>query len=202
EAAAASGMPFDPLAWAVSTPTSSYPACMALKAAAEQGADAAARYLRRLREGLMVEGRRLDHPDALIAVAGEAELDVARFRIDLNSPAILEGFAADLELTRDGRHGIPTLQFSGRDGPGRVVRGRAPYGEYRQAALGAGALPARDDSPDLLEAIEEFGGLATAEAEELTGRPAPVIRSELWAAARDWRLRAVMTPTGELWEKA
>ena len=42
--------------------TSTYPACQAVKAAVEQGADAAYRYLRRVREGLMLERKKLDHP--------------------------------------------------------------------------------------------------------------------------------------------
>src|SRR5437867_777233 len=39
--------PIDPLLWADGPPTTSYPACMAVKAAAEQGAQAQERYLRR-----------------------------------------------------------------------------------------------------------------------------------------------------------
>ena len=202
EAGTASGMPFDPLSWVTSPPTSSYPACMAVEAAAEQGSGAAYRYLRRLREGLMAEGRRLDHPESLIAAAGEAGLDVARFRIDLNSPAIVEAFAADLEQAREGGHELPALGFPAPDGATHTVSGRAPYDQYREAAVGAGAEPAGAEPLDPLAVVERFGRVATVEVEELSGRPAPVVRSELWAAARDWRLRAVPAPIGELWEKA
>ena len=44
-----------------------------VKAAAEQGSDAAYRYLRRLREGLMTERKKLDHAEALVGEAGPAE---------------------------------------------------------------------------------------------------------------------------------
>src|SRR4051794_3744964 len=40
DAAAASGMPVDPRLWLDAPPRSSYPACIAVKAAAEQGLDA------------------------------------------------------------------------------------------------------------------------------------------------------------------
>ncbi len=71
-----------------------------MKAAREQGEAAAYRYLRRLREGLMFERRKLDHAEALRGEAGEAGLDVERFRIDLVSNAITEAFAADLDEVR------------------------------------------------------------------------------------------------------
>jgi predicted DsbA family dithiol-disulfide isomerase len=219
EVAAHSGMPFEPLIWTTSPPTSSYPACMAVKAAAEQGEEAGLRYLRRVREGLMAERRRLDHPESLTAAAGEAGLDVARFRIDLDSPAIMEAFAADLERTRtvpdearergavakSGGHErlpLPSAEFGGPDGDRAAVYGPGPYEEYREAALACGAAPSRTDPLEPLAAVERLGRVATVEAEELSGRPAPVVRAELWAAAREWRLKPVMAQTGELWETA
>jgi putative protein-disulfide isomerase len=202
EAASASGMPVDPLVWGSSPLTSTYPACMAVKAAEEQGPEAGARYLRRLREGLMAERRRLDHGEALIAAAGEAGLDTARFRIDLDSPAITEAFGADLELTREGGHDAPSLVFAGSDGAERTIHGLAPYEECREAALACGAEVANPGPLDPLDAVDRFGRVATVEAEELSGRPAPVVRAELWAAAREWRLKPAIALTGELWEKA
>jgi putative protein-disulfide isomerase len=97
-AADASGMPVDPRLWIESPPASSYPACLAVKAAAEQGPVVEAAYLRVLREGFAVRRRKLDGTDALMAAAREvAGLDVARFQIDLQSNAMAELFGADLE---------------------------------------------------------------------------------------------------------
>ena len=53
---------------------------MAVKAAAEQADDGGYRYLRRLREGLMCERRKLDHAEALVEEAARPGLDVERFR--------------------------------------------------------------------------------------------------------------------------
>ena len=87
--AAESGMPFDPRIWHTGGVRSTYPASMAVKAAQEQGSAAAERYLRALREGFMVHGRKLDGPEALAEEARGAGLDAPRFRIDLESNAIL-----------------------------------------------------------------------------------------------------------------
>jgi putative protein-disulfide isomerase len=66
EHSAQSDMPVDPRIWADGAPRSSYPACIAVKAAAEQGREAEARYLRALREGFMCARRKLDGPEALV----------------------------------------------------------------------------------------------------------------------------------------
>ena len=200
EAADRSRMPVDPLAWERNPISSTYPACQAVKAASEQGPDAELRYLRRLREGILCERRRLDHAEALVGVAGEAGLDVERFEIDLRSHAIVEAFGADLEETRsDEANSPPALAFVGEGGDLHRVAGESPYDSYRENALAAGASPQRDDRPEPLDAIEHFGRLATRELEELTGRPRPVLEADLWSAARDWRLKADTGPFGTLW---
>ncbi|MEA2340573.1 MAG: putative protein-disulfide isomerase, partial [Solirubrobacteraceae bacterium] len=94
DAAAATGMPVDVRGWLVGTPRSSFPACIAVKAAAEQGLDGP--YLRVLREGFMVDRKSLDTPEALIEAAqGVSGLDVARFANDVRSNATVEAFGAD-----------------------------------------------------------------------------------------------------------
>ncbi|MFN2611879.1 MAG: DsbA family protein [Solirubrobacterales bacterium] len=214
-----SGMPIDPRFWADRPIASTYPGCLAVKAACEQGSEAGYRYLRRLREGLMYEGKRLDHAEALVAAAGEAELDVSRFEIDLHSAAITEAFAADLEEARDipdaarqadqvsetegkERLSFPSLVFIGDGDERHGVYGYRPYAEYRAAATAAGAVPQAGTPPAPLAAIERFGRIATAELEELTQWPRPPLEAELWALARDWKAKPVPALTGTLWEPA
>jgi predicted DsbA family dithiol-disulfide isomerase len=213
---AETGMPADPRLWTQNPLASSYPACQAVKAAAEQGATAAYAYLRRLREGIVLERRKLDHVDALVAEAGPAGLDVDRFRIDLVSNAIVEAFAADLEAARaipdDARdagavrrtEGIerlsfPSAVFVGADGSRHAVWGSQPVEALREAALAAGAKRAVTRPAEPLEAVTRFGRLATREAEVLCERPAPVLQAELWQLARDWRVRAEPVLTGTVW---
>jgi putative protein-disulfide isomerase len=217
EAAAQSGMPIDPRMWADDPIGSTYPACQAVKAAAEQGPDRAYAYLRRLREGLMVERRKLDHLEALAAEAGPAGLDAGRFRLDLTSNAITEAFAHDLDRVRnipedaraagavsetEGRERIvfPSTLFFGDDGARRAVWGRGAYDVYRDAAVAVGAGPPVERPPEVLEAVERFGRVTTREVEVLTGRPRPVVEAELWGLARDWRLKPIPVLNGTLCE--
>jgi predicted DsbA family dithiol-disulfide isomerase len=219
DAAAETGMPMDPRLWTQAPLASTYPACQGVKAAAEQGPEAAYAYLRRAREAIMTERRKLDHAAALVEEAGAAGLDAGRFEIDLASHAITEAFAADLTEVREvpdavreqgkaghteGRERVsfPSAVFVGDDGARHGVWGWQPYERYREAALAAGATPVTGARPSALEAIERFGRCATREIEELTGRPCPVVEAELWALAADWRLRPVAALTGTLWELA
>jgi predicted DsbA family dithiol-disulfide isomerase len=216
---AETGMPIDPRLWRHNPIASTYPACQAVKAATEQGPEFGYAYLRRLREGLMCERKKLDHAEALVGEAGPAGLDVDRFRIDLGSHAITEAFAADLDEVRDPpaearaagavkrtedreRLSFPSLVFVGEDGERHGVWGWRPYDAYRVAATAAGATPERDAPPEPLEAIERFGRATTKEIEVLTERPAPVVRAELWGAATQWRLRPTDVLGGTIWEPA
>lgn len=215
--AAESGMPHDPRIWTESPLGSTYPACLAVKAASEQGWEAGYRYLRRLREGIMFGRRKLDHLEALLAEAGPARLDRDRFEIDVRSNAITEAFAADLDEVRsppdeareadavgetEGRERLsfPSTVFVGEDGSRHAVWGSAPVEDYRAAALAAGAEQRNQGALEPLEAIERFGLCATAELQELSGKPRPVLEAELWGLARDWKLKPVEALTGTLWE--
>lgn len=219
DVAAETGMPFDARLWHRSPIMSTYPACQAVEAAAEQGVDAAYAYLRRLREGLMCGAKKLDHLEALVGEAGPAGLDVDRFRIDIASNAITEAFASDLDEVRDPpdeareagqvkrtegheRLSFPSAVFASEKGVRHGVWGWSPYEAYRDAALAAGAEVAEQRATEVVEAVERFGRVATQEVEFLTGKPGPVVRAELWEAARDWRLRPIPVSGGELWELA
>jgi predicted DsbA family dithiol-disulfide isomerase len=220
EAAAESGMPVDPRLWDQGGLSSTYPACQAVVAACEQGPEAAGRFLRLAREALMYERRRLDHPDALIALAGPAGLDVGRFEIDLRSNAIMEAFAAHLEEARRipeqakaenatgctgpiERVTFPSVTFVDAAGDPHGVYGWQPYELYLDAARAAGLeVSAERSRPEPLEVIERYGRCATREIEEVTGRPRVVVEAELWALAREWRLKPTTALTGTLWERA
>jgi predicted DsbA family dithiol-disulfide isomerase len=190
-----SGMPFDPLLWTEGPIASTYPACMAVKAAAEQGPEAAARYLRALREGLMCFRRKLDGKEALVEEARAAGLDVARFRIDLDSHAIVEAFGADLDATRAHSRELPFVVV----GEDRVA---GPPADWRAAVVEAGAEPAGEPAPDVPAALARFGRMATAEVEAVCDLPGPRANAELWRLAAEWRVKPLRVLTGTLWERA
>jgi putative protein-disulfide isomerase len=220
--AAASGMPLDPRIWDSDGVRSTYPACIAFRAAAEQGPAAGERYLRVLREGFMCHGRKLDGPEALVAEARRAGLDVRRFRIDLESNAILEAFGGDLEESRtipdaaraaglatEGSHGskverlaFPALRLIPERGEERWVGGDHSYEEWRETAIAAGASPSAEPHPDVPAALRRFHTMATVELEAVCDLPGPRAGAEAWRLASEWRLRRVPVLGGELWELA
>lgn len=221
EATAESGMPTDPLAWAEAPLASTYPACMAVKAAQEQGRAAALRYLRALREGIVCHRRKLDTTEALVEQARAAGLDAERFRVDLGSHAIVEAFGADLEEARDvpdevrdadkvrcsasvgeERVPFPTLRFEGDDGQPRWTCGMRPYDFVRGQALAAGAQPSADPRPTVLEAVQRFGTVAPVEVAAVCDLPLPRAEAELAELALDWRIKPVQVLAGKLWQLA
>jgi predicted DsbA family dithiol-disulfide isomerase len=193
-----------------------YPACMGVRAAAEQGMDRALAYLRRLREGIMCERLKLDHAEALVEAARQVGLDVERFRLGLSSHAITEAFGADLDATAalaaeqgarppqssEGAGGaaLPTVVFSG-DGGREIVSGLQPVDAYRRAAEACGGR--REDARlGVEDVVRRFGRVTTAEVESLCDLPGPRAHAELWRLAENWRLRPVRVLTGWLWEAA
>ena len=221
DASAESAMPTDPRVWKEGPMRSSYPACMAVKAAAEQASDGAYGYLRALREGIFCFGRKLDTSEALVEVGRGAGLDVERFRIDLGSHAIVEAFGADLEEARDvpdvvrradkgrcstavgeERVPFPTLRFEGEDGEVRWICGFSGVEQYREAAEGAGAVASRSPRPTVPDALRRFGRMAPPEVAAVCDMAPLKAEAELAALALEWRVRPVAVLAGRLWEPA
>jgi predicted DsbA family dithiol-disulfide isomerase len=215
DAAAASGMPVDPRLWLEAPPGSTYPACMAVKAAAEQGLDEP--YLRALREGFALRRRKLDAVDALVDLARSVPgVDVDRFRVDLGSHAIVEAFGADIDLAtaaagsaaalageagsaEGARVATPWLELRGDDD---VVHGagvQAGLEGWRAAAIAAGATATGEPAPTVEEALRRLGSLATPEVAAVCDLAGPRAAAELWRLAVDWQVRAELTLGGELW---
>ena len=193
-----SGMPVDPRLWSEGPIRSTYPACMAVKAAAEQGEEAAGRYLRALREGLMCFRRKLDAPEALVEEARQAGLDAGRFRVDLGSHAIVEAFGRDLDSARGldpDLFVLPSFELGSE-----VLFGAQSYERLRAAALEAGARPSDGRPPDPLSALGRFGRMAGVEVEAVCDLPGPRANAELWRLAGEWRVKPVRVLTGMLWE--
>jgi predicted DsbA family dithiol-disulfide isomerase len=190
EAAAESGMPADARVFLRDPPASTHPAGLAITAVAEQRDPGP--YIRRLREAILLERRRMDTAPALLDAAREVGgLDLERLRIDFGSNAIVERFGADIERGRGVR--TPALVFDG----GEPV---APE-RWREAALAAGAEPA-GGFPGVEEALRRFGALATPEVAAVCDLPGPRAPAELWRLALEWRVRPRRVVGGELWELA
>jgi len=208
EAGFASGMPVDPRGLLEDPPAATNPAGLAVRAVAEQGDPGP--FLRRLREAIMVERRRVDRGDALLDVARETtpapRLDL--LRVAFGSNAIVEALGADLERARaaagegEQRVSLPAWNFTGDDGAVHPVRGPRPYEELRAAALAAGATPRDGGPPGVEEALRRFGTMATPEVAAVCELPGPRAPAELWRLALEWRVRPRRAAGGELWSPA
>ncbi len=216
EAADRSGMPVDARLWLAGPPRSSYPSCLAVKAAAEQGGAGGVldQYLRRLREGLMCRRRKLDTADALIEEARAIPgLDVDRLRLALGSHAILEAFGGDLDRCAavspehrapgGDRVKLPSLEFVGADGKVHGVYGPTDYAALRGAVVAAGASGATGSGPlSVDDALRRFGTMATAEVALVCDLPGPRAPAELWRLALEWRVRPERLGSDYLWSLA
>ena len=131
-----SGMPIEPRIWHDDPPASSYPACLAVKAAELQGCTVGDRYLRRVREAVMLERRNVGRREVLLGLADEVAdhrsvgvaLDAAEFRRALDDGEALAAFRSDLGDTRYREIGrFPTLIVRGHSERAVILVGHRPY---------------------------------------------------------------------------
>jgi predicted DsbA family dithiol-disulfide isomerase len=195
EAAAVSGMPADPREVMSRPPASTNPAGLAVKAVAEQ-ADPGP-FLRRLREAIFTERRRVDRGDALMDLARETSpaLDLGTLDVAFGSHGPVEALGADFE--RAAGRPRPSLEIAGS-----VVDARAPYADWRAAVLAAGAAPDGRGPLGVEEALARLGSCATAEIAALCDLPGPRAPAELWRLALEWRVRPKPVLGGEMWTLA
>ena len=170
DASAASGMPVDGRLWLDAPPASSYPACQAVKAAAEQGLD--------------VERFTIDlHSNASVEAFG-ADLERAR--------------AAGIDGAP--RVDLPSFSLQGEDGKVHWLRDSWEPGPLRAAAIAAGATPRPlPDLDEALRRFGSMAAAEVAAvcdmpgpraptalwqaASEWRARPEAVVAGELWSAA-------------------
>ncbi len=122
-------MPMDPAAMLESIDdfNSTWPGCIAAKAAEFQGAAPAKTYLRRLREASLVEGRAIHRKPVQVELASEAGLDAATFSAALDDGTAEAAFRADLEVCRSrGVTGFPTFEV-GRGEVSVRIEGWQPW---------------------------------------------------------------------------
>lgn len=194
--AAMTGMPLDARIWTDDPPASSYPACVAVKAAERHSADFGARYLRRLREAVMLGDRNIARREVLISLADETAADcppetrpdLASFGSDLDDPAVQDAFRDDLkEAAYRGIGRFPALIVK-RGATGLVLVGYRPYAALRAAVEQvAGDAPPARPRPAPLDYLRFWGRLTARElAETLERDPAEVARElDEWTARPD-----------------
>jgi putative protein-disulfide isomerase len=134
EASHLTGMPIQNAIWMTNPPASTYLACIGVKCAELQSPTAGERYLRLLREAVMLQGKNIALQSVLLQVAIELELQdplvfsADQFLQDLQGSKGKEAFRADLQevqslqITR-----FPTLIFRRSGHKPLMVSGHRPY---------------------------------------------------------------------------
>lgn len=109
--------------WLKDPPHSSFPACIAFKAAQMQSAEKARLYLQRMQELLFLENKNISKWKYLEKAAHEIQLDVGRLKMDIASKA-RKDFEDDLIVAEKlGVGGFPTLIIKKRNGHMVVLEG-------------------------------------------------------------------------------
>jgi len=169
----ASGQPIDVRIWHDDPPDSSFPACLAVKAAERQGSAASEATLRALREAAMRNCRNIARRETLRELTRELDakdlLDADRFEEDYCGGEAEAAFREDLKDARYQRIGrFPTLVLAPSTG-GRAIKivGYRPYDVMRRALehIAPGIAPVRN-APSAEEYTAFWGGATEREIEE------------------------------------
>jgi len=128
-------MPINGNVWLEDPLDSSYPSCIAMKAAQLQDKDKAVAFMRIMREKLYLDKKNIAKWNNIAEAALLAGLDVIKLKADYDGPA-RKLFNDDLELARKlGVRGFPTFFFSDSEGSQLKVYGSKPYDAYERALL-------------------------------------------------------------------
>ena len=128
-------MPIDGNVWIEDPLDSSYPSCIAMKAAQIQSKEKAVTFMRILREKLYLEKKNIAKWENIAEAAKIAKLDVVKLKTDYEGDA-KKLFQEDLNLARAlGVRGFPTLFFADENNNQLTVYGSKPYASYENALL-------------------------------------------------------------------
>lgn len=153
---------------------STYPACIAFKAAQFQGEDLAQRYLRRLREAAAAERLIIQQLEVQVRLAEEVGLNPTAFRSDILEGRAEEAFRADLRECRSaGVRAFPTFLIR-KLASGDSVRldGYRPFESFARAfrQLADTELreaPVRADDSSIHDFVRRYGKVAAREVSEV-----------------------------------
>ncbi|MCB9140533.1 MAG: DsbA family protein [Caldilineaceae bacterium] len=191
---AISGMPINDRIWFANAPTSSYPACTAVKGAELQGEAFGRHYLRLLREAVMIEGQNIAQPEVQCRVATAlacrvAGFDAARFQRDLGAPPARDRFRDDLKDVRWREIGrFPTMILRAADRAIMIV-GYRPYGALLEAVQHVVPEISPQELPDPVSYIQHWGHLTTREVAECMQQPVAETEAALAELAEAGKLK-------------
>jgi|SRR5690606_30955153 len=134
------GIPINYHIWIKNPPKSSYPACIAVKTAELQSAEAGELYLRKVREAVMIHSLDISKAAVLHKIAMQLSINYPgrfnadQFLEDFDSEKSRDAFRQDLQRIRYNQIGrFPTLTMKKGNQPGIIITGYRPYEVLLQA---------------------------------------------------------------------
>ena len=128
-----SGMPIEYNIWMLDPPSSSYPACIAVKCAAMQSRQAEENYLRLLREAVMMKNKNISRQEVIFSVAEtladiDLEFNADQFKENFKNEDGIEAFRKDLqEVQYHGINRFPAMVLRSPDKKGILISGYRPF---------------------------------------------------------------------------
>jgi predicted DsbA family dithiol-disulfide isomerase len=184
---------------------STWPACIAAKAAALQGAQSGGRYLRALREAWVLDGRPIHRVDVQTAIADEGGLDVTKFTTALEDGSALDSFRKDREeAERLEVQGFPTFLIERGNASARL-NGWQPWEVFDDVLRqvdptldGATIEHSKDGVLSLLERPRRWATREIAAVLGITDDDAELLLEELEGTGK---LRSRPVGNGLVWER-
>ena len=184
---------------------STWPACIAAKAAALQGPQSGGRYLRALREAWVLDGRPIHRVDVQTAIADEGGLDVTKFTTALEDGSALDSFRKDREeAERLEVQGFPTFLIERGNASARL-NGWQPWEVFDDVLRqvdptldGATIEHSKDGVLSLLERPRRWATREIAAVLGITDDDAELLLEELEGTGK---LRSRPVGNGLVWER-
>ena len=197
---------------------STWPACVAFKAAEAQGREAGWRFLRAMREAVCVEGKQIAQAEVQREIARATRLDEGRFAAALADGSAEAAFAKDREECAElGIAAFPTILVH-RGGDVLRVDGWQPWEVFddalRKLAPDLAPRPLAASVASVRDLLERYPRCATREVSAILGTPddeAELLLEELEADGNVvrrvagtglfWSLPAIAPPTPDRTER-
>ncbi len=195
-------MPIDGNIWIEDPLHSSYPPSIAFKAAQRQSPKKAIAFLRRIREMVFMEKKRITKWEYLVEAALEVGLDVVQLKADFEGPA-LQDFKEDLFQTQTFEvQGFPTFFFKDETGNQFIVCGFKPYQYFEKAILNlVPDVQKKTIKSDLESMFEYYPTLTSKEFAVLTDTSVSDAERKLYAYYQQNMLEKIEIKNGILWIK-
>ncbi|MBI5871037.1 MAG: DsbA family protein [Actinobacteria bacterium] len=181
---------------------STWPACIAYKAAELQDPALAGKYLRRLREGAAAEHLPIHRIEVQADLAEEVGLDRQRLLADIENGSAEQAFRDDLQLCRDNNvTGFPSYEVHVSGGEEIAMFGYHNYSAFESTfqRLAGDRLKPREltaDDDSILEFAHKYGKVAPREVSEVFSLKMSEARERLDRLVGEGRLRKQQAGSG------